>query len=155
MTAAARAGHTIHPFDGQWAQAIEYDVPDRDGNGTGEVITLLTTILDPAHARADELADAYHQRWEHETGSDQAKTHLCGPGRVLRSRLPELAYQESWAWLTTHHAITSLITQAATAADLDRFRFYLLQPQHAKINLSQVALNPDHPNALVLRPAAA
>jgi len=37
--------------------------PGRTGNGTGEVITLLPTITDPAEARADELAAAYHQRW--------------------------------------------------------------------------------------------
>jgi hypothetical protein len=127
VIAAARAGHTIHPSDGQWARVIEYDVPDRDGNGTGEIITLLTTILDPAHARADELADAYHQRWEHETGNDQLKTHLRGPGRVLRSRRPELAYQEIWAWLITHHAINVLITQAATAAELDPDRISYTQ----------------------------
>ena len=37
-----------------------------------------TTILDPADARADELAAAYHQRWEEETANDQLKTHLRG-----------------------------------------------------------------------------
>ena len=69
------------------ARVIEYDVPDRDGNGTGELIVLLTTILDLGGddgARADELAAAYHQRWEQETANDQLKTHLRGPGRVLR-----------------------------------------------------------------------
>ena len=67
---------------------MEYDVPDRAGNGTGELIVLLTTILDPAAAPADELAAGYHQRWEEETGNDQLKTHLRGPGKILRSRLP-------------------------------------------------------------------
>jgi hypothetical protein len=94
-------------------------VPDREGNGTGELITLITTILDPGDARADELADIYHLRWEHETGNDQLKTHLRGPGRVLRSRLPDLAYQEIWAWLTVHYAISVLIARAAEAADID------------------------------------
>jgi hypothetical protein len=42
---------------------VEYDVPDREGNGTGELIVLLTSVLDPSDARADELADTYHQRW--------------------------------------------------------------------------------------------
>jgi hypothetical protein len=37
-------------------RVVEYDVPDRAGNDTGELIVLLTTILDPADARADELA---------------------------------------------------------------------------------------------------
>jgi hypothetical protein len=31
------------------------DVPDRAGNGTAELIVLLSTILDPAAARADEM----------------------------------------------------------------------------------------------------
>lgn len=104
------------------ARVIEYDVPDRAGNGTGELIVLLTSILDPRGpdgARADELAAAYHQRWEHETANDQLKTHLRGPGRVLRSRLPELVHQEIWAYLITHHAISALTARASAAADLD------------------------------------
>lgn len=100
-------------------RGIEYDVPDRAGNGTGELIVLLTNVLDPADAHADELAVAYHQRWEQETAHDQLKTHLRGPGRVLRSRLPDLAYQEIWAYLITHHAICALIAKASAAADLD------------------------------------
>jgi hypothetical protein len=101
------------------ARVIEYEVPDRAGNGSGELITLLTTILDPDQARADELAAAYHQRWEEETANDQLKTHLRGPGRVLRSRLPELVHQEIWAYLIVQHAISALIAQASAAADLD------------------------------------
>jgi hypothetical protein len=101
------------------ARVIEYDVPNRDGSGTSELIVLLTTIVDPADARADELADAYHQRWEEETGNDQLKTHLRGPGRVLRSRLPDLVHQEIWAYLIVHHAISALTAKASAAADLD------------------------------------
>jgi hypothetical protein len=104
------------------ARVIEYEVPDRAGNGTGELIVLLSTITDPvgAHgAGADELAAAYHQRWEEETANDQLKTHLRGPGRVLRSRLPDLVHQEIWAYLIVHHAISALTARASAAADLD------------------------------------
>jgi hypothetical protein len=100
-------------------RVIEYDVPDRAGNGTGELVVLLTTISDPADAGADELAATYHQRWEEEASNDQLKTHLRGPGAVLRSRLPDLAYQEIWAYLIVHHAICALIAKASAAADLD------------------------------------
>jgi len=85
-------------------------------------IALLTTITDPTGdtgARADELAAAYHARWEEETSNDQLKTHLRGPGAVLRSRLPDLVHQEIWAHLIVHHAITALIAKASAAADLD------------------------------------
>jgi hypothetical protein len=116
---AARAGAQPDPDEAHLVRVIEYDVPDRAGNGTGELIVLLTTIVDPAHARADELAAAYHDRWEEETANDQLKTHLRGPGRLLRSRLPDLVRQEIWAWLTVHHALAALIARAAEAADID------------------------------------
>jgi hypothetical protein len=101
------------------ARVVEYDIPDRAGNGTGELIALLSTVTDPGAAAADELAEAYHLRWEHETGNDQLKTHLRGPGRILRSRLPDLVHQEIWAWLLVHYALSVLITHAAEAADID------------------------------------
>lgn len=109
----------LDPTEAHLVRVVEYDVPDRDGNGTGELIVLLSTILDPAQAGADELAVAYHQRWEEETGNDQLKTHLRGPGKVLRSKLPDLVHQEIWAWLLVHHTLTALITRAAGAADPD------------------------------------
>jgi hypothetical protein len=119
VLAAARAGADLDPAEGYLVRVIEYDVPDRAGNGTGELIVLLSTITSPADATAEELADVYHQRWEEETANDQLKTHLRGPGKVLRSRLPDLVHQEIWAWLIVHHAIIALITKAAEAADLD------------------------------------
>ena len=119
ILAAAEAGHDIHPDEAHQVRVVEYDVPDREGNGTGELIVLLTSITDPADAAADELAAAYHQRWEEENANDQLTTHLRGPGKILRSRLPELVHQEIWAWLTVHYALSVLITRAAEAADLD------------------------------------
>jgi len=116
---AAKAGEDLTDEPAHLVRVVAYDVPDRAGNGTGELIVVLSTILDPAQARADELAAAYHQRWEEETANDQLKTHLRGPGRILRSRLPELVHQEIWAWLLVHYAISVLITRAAQAADLD------------------------------------
>jgi hypothetical protein len=92
---------------------------DRAGAGHEELIVLLSTILDPEAARADELAVAYNERWEQETAHDQLKTHLRGPGRILRSRLPDLVRQEIWAWLTVHYAISVLIARAAQAVDKD------------------------------------
>jgi hypothetical protein len=59
----------------------------RSGGGSGELIALITTITDPTAASAQELAQAYCQRWEEETGNDQLKTCLRSPGAVLRSKL--------------------------------------------------------------------
>jgi hypothetical protein len=115
----ARDGNDLDPETARLVRVIEYDVPERAGNSHGELIVLLSTILDPEAARPDELAGAYHERWEQETANDQLKTHLRGPGRVLRSRLADLARQEIWAWLVVHYAISVLIARAAQAADKD------------------------------------
>ncbi len=62
---------------------VEYELPDRDGDGKGEVIALVTTITEMTAAPAPSLAQAYHQRWEHETGNKQLKTHLRGPSYAV------------------------------------------------------------------------
>ena len=62
----ARDGVEVDPGQAHLVRVVECDVPDRDGNGTGELIVLPSSVLDPAQARSDELADVYHQRWEQE-----------------------------------------------------------------------------------------
>ena len=116
---AARAGEDLDEDEAAAVRVIEYEVPDREGDGKGELIALLTTITDPRAAPAAVLAQAYHQRWEHETGNDQLKTHLRGPGRVLRSKSPDMVRQEIYGYLLAHHAISTLICRAATEADID------------------------------------
>jgi hypothetical protein len=116
---AARAGEDADQDEAALVRVIEYEIPDRDGDGKGELIALITTITGFTAAPAPLLAQAYHERWEHETGNDQLKTHLRGPGRVLRSRSPDMVRQEIYGYLLTHHAISALICQAATEADID------------------------------------
>jgi len=122
LTAAGR-GEDLDPRAGRYVRVIEYEVTDRDGDD--ELIALVTTITDPREASAAELARAYHQRWEHETGNGQLKTALRGPGQVLRSQSPALVEQELCGYLLTHYAISALICTAATAAgaDPDRVKF--------------------------------
>jgi hypothetical protein len=125
LLAAAAAGQDLDEDQARYVRVIEYQVPDRDGNGEDERIILITTITDFRAAPAGELAQAYHQRWEHETGNRQLKTYLRGPGRILRSKSPDMVRQEIWGYLLTHYAISALICQAATAAgiDPDRVKF--------------------------------
>ena len=122
---AARAGKDLDEDQARYVRVIEYEVPDRDGDGKGEVIALVTTITQMTAAPAPLLAEAYHQRWEHETGNAQLKTHLRGPGRVLRSKSPDMVRQEIYGYLLTHYAISALICRAATEAgiDPDRVKF--------------------------------
>lgn len=119
LIAAARAGDVLDPVRARLVRVVEYDVPDRGDPATAELICLLSTVCDPGAASAAELARAYHSRWEEETGNDQIKTNLRGPGRVLRSRSPDLVYAEIWGFLLTHYALASLIARAATEAGLD------------------------------------
>ena len=80
---------------------------------------LLTTILDPAHAPAPELAALYHERWEIETALDELKTHLRGAQIVLRSKTPALVRQEFYGLMMTHFAVRGLMHEAALTADAD------------------------------------
>jgi hypothetical protein len=125
LTEAARRGEDLDPTQAVLVRVIEYTVPDRIGDGSTDPIVLITTITDPAQAPAAQLAAAYHQRWEHETGNDQLKTHLRGPGKVLRSRKPDTVRQEIYGYLLTHYALSALICRAATEAgvDPDRVKF--------------------------------
>ncbi len=127
LIAAARAGEYLDPGQAMRVRVIEYEIPDRDGDGSGELIALITTVTDPAAASAQELAQAYCQRWEEETGNDQLKTCLRGPGSVLRSRSPDMVRQEIYGYLLTHYAIAALICRAATEADIDPDRVKFLR----------------------------
>ena len=125
LIAAARAGARLDPAQAMHVRVIEYQVPGRHGEGSGELIALITTITDPAAASARELAEAYCQRWEEETGNDQLKACLRGPGAVLRSKRPDMIRQEIYGYLLTHYAIAALICRAAAEADTgpDRVKF--------------------------------
>lgn len=121
----ARAGTQIDFGEAQVVRVAEYDIPDREGNGAREIICVITSILDPAEASAEELAAAYHERWECENLIDEVKTHQRGPARVLRSKSPEMVRQEIWALLLTHYGVRRLMCNAADeiGEDPDRLSF--------------------------------
>lgn len=104
-------------------RVIDYTVDD--GRDNPEEYRLLTTILDPVEADAEDLAAAYAQRWEIETTFDELKTHQRGPRKVLRSKSPDLVQQEIWGHLCCHYAIRTLMADTAAHAghDPDRVSF--------------------------------
>lgn len=110
--------------DGVPVRVIEYGLDD-PGRPVETSYRLLTTILDPAAAPADELAALYPQRWEFETTLDELKTHQRGPRLVLRSKQPDGVRQEIYGYLCVHFAIRSLMHAVAVDADVgpDRLSF--------------------------------
>lgn len=123
LAAQAQAGREIPAEVARLVRVVEYTVPDR--NPDGELIVVITTVLDPHELPALELAGAYHQRWEEESALDELKTDLRGRGEVLRSKSPDLVEQQLWGLLLAHYAIRGLLLDAADPAgyDPDRMSF--------------------------------
>jgi hypothetical protein len=103
--------------DGILVRVIDYQL---HGVADAEpMYRLVTTILDPARASAQELAALYHERWEIETVFGELKTHLRGSKIVLRSKTPDLVRQEIYGLLMAHFAIRGIMHEAALKADED------------------------------------
>jgi transposase IS4-like protein/DDE family transposase len=89
-----------------------------DGKTRTQHYRLVTSLLDPHTAPADELITLYARRWAAETGIREIKTVLLA-GRALRGTTPTRALQEVWASLIVYQAIRLLIAHAAHTRDLD------------------------------------
>ena len=112
-----------HHMNGTRVRVIDYRLA---GNSDAEPLyRLVTTLLDPVAAPAEELAALYHERWEIETALDELKTHLRGARVVLRSKTPDLVRQECYGLLLAHYALRGLMHEAALKVDAnpDRLSF--------------------------------
>jgi hypothetical protein len=89
-------------------RVVEYSI-----EGSAESYRLVTTLLAPEEAPAEELAALYHERWEVESMFDEMKTHLKGSRVVLRSKTPDLVRQEFWGMMLAHRALRELMYEAA------------------------------------------
>jgi len=112
-----------HQTNGVVVRVIDYRL---EGVADAEPLyRLVTTILDPSAAPAEELAALYHERWEIEGALDELKTHLRGAKIVLRSKTPDLVRQEFYGLLLAHFAVRGLMHEAAlkVGEDPDRLSF--------------------------------
>lgn len=108
------------------AQQLEQVTPSRIHSHSGstnpqvrQVHRLLTTMLEPEQAPAQDLCLCYHERWEAEETIDETKNQQRLSQQPLRSRSPKLVLQELYALLLAHYAVRGLMLQAAQTNGLD------------------------------------
>jgi hypothetical protein len=96
-------------------RVIDYAVPNR--NPDGDLITVITTLLDPHEVPGVDLANAYHDRWEEESTPNEIKSDLRGRGEVLRSKPPYSSNNKPGGscWRTTRSGPCSSTPQTRPA----------------------------------------
>jgi hypothetical protein len=109
--------HRRQDRDGAVVRVIEHRLEDVPG--AEPLYRLVTTLLDPAEAPAEELAALYHERWESEGTFAELKVSLPGQRLMLRSRRADLAEQELYGLLLAHFALRRLIHDASRHAGCD------------------------------------
>ncbi|MCO5999424.1 IS4 family transposase [Actinoallomurus rhizosphaericola] len=104
-------------------RVVEYTVEGEEGEDP-ESFTLITSLTDPDKAPAIELAQLYARRWRIRESISAIKDKRAGEPD-LRSKSPEVVYQETWALLCVYQAIRDLIWAAVTGVGLDASRISL------------------------------
>jgi hypothetical protein len=109
-----RKGHPGVPI-----RIIDYRLDDPGRPEAESLYRLVTTILDPDEAPAEELAALYAQRWEVEISIKEIKVYQGRPTAVLRSKKPEGVLQELYGFFVVHYLIRWLLHQASLEEDGD------------------------------------
>jgi hypothetical protein len=101
---------------------IRYTLDDPNRPGYRIEQRLITSLLDPEHAPAEELVMCYHARWEFELAVDEIKSHQLllerSPQQTLRSKKPVGVIQEIYGLLVAHYMIRAVMVEAAQQAAL-------------------------------------
>lgn len=131
-------------------RVIEYRLCDPKVGKPGELIRLVTTLLDHEQAPALEVIRLYHERWEIESCLDEQKNHLRLASHPLRAQTPQGVFQELYGILLLHYAIRHLMHESALEADLDpdRLSFSLAVEVVARFARDFVLWSPQHHRTL-------
>ncbi len=127
---------------------IRYTLEDRNRPGHGVEHRLITSLLDPERAGAEELAMAYHSRWEFELAVDEIKSHQRRPRTPLRSEKPVGVVQEIYGLLVAHYVVRAVMVEAARKAGLPPSRLSFtdtLRLVKEMIPEAQRTAKADHP----------
>lgn len=113
----------------------------------GEDHRLITTLLNPRRAPAEEVVCAYHPRWEYEIAADEVETHQR-PRTPLRSHKPVGVVQEVYGLLIAHYLVRAVMAQTAQTAALSPTRLSFLETLRILRDYLpdfQRTAPPDHP----------
>lgn len=96
-------------------RVVEYRV------GKGEIVRLVTDLLDTDKYPAQELAELYHERWECEIAYKQLKSQLVAVTASkqqthFRSKTPIGVLQEAWGMVIAHTLVRELMMEGAEIA---------------------------------------
>jgi hypothetical protein len=97
---------------------IRYTLEDPNRPGHHVEHRLITSLLDPERAGAEELVVAYHSRWEFELAVEEIKSHQRTPTKPLRSKKAVGVIQEIYALLIAHYVVRAVMVEAAKKAEL-------------------------------------
>jgi Insertion element 4 transposase N-terminal/Transposase DDE domain len=97
---------------------IRYTIEDPNRPGHRLEHRLITSLLDPERAGAEELVAAYHSRWEFELSVDEIKNHQRSPRTPLRSKKAVGVIQEIYGLLIAHYVVRAVMVEAAKKAEL-------------------------------------
>jgi hypothetical protein len=108
-------------------RVIEYSLMTKTGKKKEkkgkEVYRLVTTLLDPKEAPADELAELYPMRyWVSEGFNKEIKAILKAPRIVLRSKTPVMVIQELYGLLLAQYAVRAIMEESAEKAGVEPAR---------------------------------
>jgi len=105
-------------------RVIEYNLMVKEGKKRAkkskETYRLITTLLDPEQAPAEELAALYPLRYFTSEGfNKEIKTILRAPRIVLRSKSPAMVIQELYGLFLAQHAVRLFMEASAEKADVE------------------------------------
>ena len=94
-------------------RVVKYTLP-----GSAEVYRLITSLLKPEQASAEQLARLYPKRWTVETFNAEIKTTLRKSRIVLRSKKPDQVIQELYGLFIAHSVVRSTMAEAASTCGI-------------------------------------
>lgn len=91
--------------------------------GKGQLVRLVTDLVDPVKCPALELAELYHRRWECELAYKELKSQLVAVTASkqqthFRSKTAIGVLQEAWGMVLAHLFVRNLMLEGAVAAKI-------------------------------------